>query len=71
MTLEEDWAKYVAPFIKDPGHMSDPVVAALHLTNLKWMRALGQSHYSRTDPEWHVKVFRERVGMELRESKGR
>lgn len=69
-TLEEEWAKYVAPFIKEPGCITrDPVVAAMHLTNCMWMEAMGQGHYSRTDPEWHVEEFRKRVEREVRESK--
>lgn len=62
MTPEEEWDKYVVPFIKEPGRISkDPVVAAIHLTNLRWMRAMGHDHYSRTDAEWHVKRFAETI----------
>ena len=62
MSLDADWEKYVAPFIKHPGNISlDPVVAAAHLTNLRWMEAIGHSHDSRTDPEYHIKVFRMRI----------
>lgn len=68
-TLREEFEKYVAPFIKEPGSVSkDPVVAAIHLTNCRWMEAMGQNHHSRTDPEFHVKIFRERIQKEARES---
>jgi hypothetical protein len=61
-TLEEEWEKYVAPFIKHPGCISkDPVVAAAHLTNIMWMEALDRGFHSRTDPEFHVKEVKGEV----------
>jgi hypothetical protein len=60
--FKEDWDKYVVPFIKHPGCISkDPVVAAAHLTSIQWMEALGGSHYSRTDPAFHVRKFKAKL----------
>jgi hypothetical protein len=57
-TLAEEWAKYVAPFIKHPGCISkDPVVAAAHLTSCRWMEVMGHNHVSFASPERNVKMF--------------
>lgn len=67
MTLKEEFEKYVYPFIKEPGNITkDPVVAAIHLTNCRWMEAMGHNHYSFSSPERHVKIFRERIEKEVR-----
>lgn len=38
-----------------------PQTWGAHLARCEFMEAMGQGHYSRTDPKWHVKVFRARI----------
>jgi hypothetical protein len=52
---EKNWPK-----IKKPGSMEDPVFAAFHMANIRWMKALN-SHYSFTDPERNVRLFKKRL----------
>ena len=35
-----------------------------HLARIEFMKEMGQEHYSRTDPQWHVQNFRTTVANE-------
>lgn len=38
-----------------------PQTWGAHLANINWMKEVGQGHYSRTDPKWHIRKFKERL----------
>jgi hypothetical protein len=42
-----------------------PELMAAHKARLEFMEAMGQSHYSRTDAQWHVAHYAKTVGAEL------
>lgn len=38
-----------------------PQTWGAHLANCNWMNELGQGHYSRTDPKWHIRRYTSRI----------
>lgn len=38
-----------------------PQTWGAHLANIQWMNELGHGHSSRTDPKYHLKLFKKRT----------